>query len=738
MDKKHAEGKACLCAETHKVLWDSPGIHGIILCVYPHLQAYECSVIGGTRGIRACAESLAGYCSDLGGGIMKTRNLIPGIIRKMNDTYEESDLLAYENTIARMFFAPLLILGAITTFLARYFYLHEDWKTFLLDCLVLFGAGLFCEIYSRAAKNEKMKEYVMTALFSAMLVYMVLRLYYLMGTSVWLYAGILILISLLRIKKNMLIVISFVTFTLWLYVMFFSGTYSTGLVFYTSQTVAIVFLITIAIVVHRLLYARFLRSYAQFHRSFVSEAKLKSTLTSVGDGVIAVDTDGRVDFLNPVAERLTGWKQNEAKGKPFETVFFIVNEYSRERLSNPMKEVFATGQIVELANHTVLIARDGSEKAIEDTAAPIKNEEGVVVGCVLVFRDFSEKKERQRKIEYLSYHDQLTGTYNRRYFEEEVKRLDKARNLPISLIYADLNGLKTINDAFGHQVGDQFIFQAAETIRNVCRADDIIARIGGDEFVILLPKTDIVSTEKLAHRLKAKIERAKINDISVSVSFGWGTKENEEQTIESVLKSAEDLMYQQKILSNAGKRNEMIKVITKALQNKCPWESEHARRVGTICASIGEAFNLPDDEVRELKTAGALHDIGKIALDEGILNNPDNLSDAEWAQMKDHPDTGYRILSTSSEYYNIAEYILAHHEHMDGTGYPKGLKGEAILWKARIIAIAEAYDSMTFDRPSRKAITQDKAVAKIRENAGTQFDAEIAKVFVETVLGDIW
>ncbi len=699
----------------------------------------------GSRGIRVCAEILAGYCSALGGGIMKTRNLIPGIIRKMNDTYEkmndtyeESDLLVYENTIARMFIAPLLILGAITTFLARYFYLHEDWKTFLLDCLVLFGAGLFCEIYSREAKNEKRKEYVLTALFPAMLVYMVLRLYYLLGTSVWLYAGILVLISLLRIKKTMLVVISFVTISLWLYVMFFPDTYSTGLVFYTSQTVAIVFLITIAIVVHRLLYSRFLRSYAQSHRNFVSEAKLKSTLTLVGDGVIAVDTDGTVDFLNPVAERLTGWKQNEAKGKPFETVFFIVNEYSRERLPNPMKEVFATGQIVELANHTVLIARDGSEKMIEDTAAPIKNKEGTVVGCVLVFRDFSEKKERQRKIEYLSYHDQLTGTYNRRYFEEEVKRLDKARNLPISLIYADLNGLKTINDAFGHQVGDQFIFQAADTIRNVCRADDIIARIGGDEFVVLLPKTDIVSAEKLAHRLKEKIERAKINDISVSVSFGWGTKENEEQTIESVLKSAENLLYQQKVLSNPGNRNEMIKVITKALQNKCPWESEHARRVGTICASIGEAFNLPDDEVRELKTAGALHDIGKIALDEGILNNPDNLSDAEWAQMKDHPDTGYRILSTSSEYYNIAEYILAHHEHMDGTGYPKGLKGEAILWKARIIAIAEAYDSMTFDRPSRKAITQEKAVAKIRENAGTQFDAEIAKVFVETVLGDIW
>ena len=138
-----------------------------------------------------------------------------------------------------------------------------------------------------------------------------------------------------------------------------------------------------------------------------------------------------------------------------------------------------SNETIELANHTILIARDGVQRAIEDTAAPIKDRFGKIIGVVLVFRDFSDKKQKRLQIEYLSYHDQLTGLYNRRFFEEELKRLDTVRNLPLSIIFADINGLKTINDAFGHQQGDQLIQQVAEVMKAECRADDIIARTGG-------------------------------------------------------------------------------------------------------------------------------------------------------------------------------------------------------------------------------------------------------------------
>ncbi|KJR46104.1 diguanylate cyclase/phosphodiesterase (GGDEF & EAL domains) with PAS/PAC sensor(s) [Desulfosporosinus sp. I2] len=469
-----------------------------------------------------------------------------------------------------------------------------------------------------------------------------------------------------------------------------------------------------------------------------NEEKLYATLTSVGDGVIAVDRNGIVDFMNPVAQWLTGWSTEEGNGKSFETVFNIINEYSREKIESPVQKVFETEEIIELANHTILISRDGTERAIEDTAAPIKDAFGKVIGVVLVFRDFSDKKEKRRQIEYLSYHDQLTGLYNRRFFEEELKRLDTRRNLPLSFVFADVNGLKTINDAFGHQVGDQLIKQVSDVFKTICRADDIISRTGGDEFVILLPKTEAAFVKELVKRLKEKIEQKKIMDIDISVSFGCDTKIRENQCAQEVLKNAEDLMYQKKIFDSSSKRSAVITSILNTLHLKSPREEAHSKRVSLICEDIGKAYHLNDDEIKELKIAGELHDIGKIAIDEVILNKPGKLSEAEWAQIQHHPETGYRLLGTSSEYYNISEYVLAHHERWDGMGYPKGLKGEAIHWKARIITLADAYDAMTCERPYRKALSEEQAVAELKKNAGIQFDPDIAKVFVEKILGLTW
>ncbi len=480
------------------------------------------------------------------------------------------------------------------------------------------------------------------------------------------------------------------------------------------------------------------RIEAEQYKVKENEEKLFSTLKSVGDGVIAVDNNGMVDFLNPVAQILTGWGQEEAYGKPFETVFNIINEYTGEKVENPVQKVFELQETIELANHTILVSQDGVQRAIEDTAAPIKDRFGKIIGVVLVFRDFSDKKQKRLQIEYLSYHDQLTGLYNRRFFEEELKRLDTVRNLPLSIIFADINGLKTINDAFGHQQGDQLIQQVAEVMKAECRADDIIARTGGDEFIMLLPQTDSASAQELMNRFKKNIELKKIMGLNISISFGSDTKNAENQSAWDILKNAEDLMYQKKILESSSKRSAVIRSILNTLHVKSPQEEAHSQRVSLICESIAKTYNLSEDEVRELKAVGELHDIGKITIDEVTLNKAGTLSESEWAKMKQHPEIGYRLLGTSSEYYDIADYVLAHHERWDGTGYPRGLKGEAIPWKARIITIADAYDVMTTGRPYRKPLNEAAAVAEIRANAGTQFDPAIARVFVEKVLGLTW
>ena len=467
-----------------------------------------------------------------------------------------------------------------------------------------------------------------------------------------------------------------------------------------------------------------------------SEEKLYATLFSVGDGVIAVDKENKIEFLNPVAEKLTGWPQQQAIGKNMETVFNIINEYTREKTENPALMVFELEKIIELANHTLLIAKDGTEKAIEDTAAPIKDKKGNIVGCVIVFRDFSEKKEKQRRIEYLSYHDQLTGLYNRRFFDEELKRLDKKRNLPISMVYADVNGLKTINDAFGHLSGDKLISTVANVFMTECRGDDIIARIGGDEFVIILPKTDQVATENLVKRIKNRVSSKKIANIYISISFGCDTKTAETQSVREILKNAENQMYKKKILENSSKKNTVIRSILNTLKIKAPREGFHSQRVSVLCEDIGKAFNLNEDDIIELKAAGELHDIGKIAVDEAILNKSTALSESEWAHIKSHPEIGYRLLSNSYEFHNLAEYVLAHHERWDGTGYPKGLSGKAINWKSRIIAVADAYDAMTSNRPYHKALSTEEAIAELKQNAGKQFDPDIVRVFIEKVLDD--
>ena len=460
----------------------------------------------------------------------------------------------------------------------------------------------------------------------------------------------------------------------------------------------------------------------------------KMTLLSIGDAVISTDNVGNIHLFNTVAEQLTGWTQEEAFGKPLNEVFNIINEFTRERCNNPVTDVLNTGKIMELANHTMLISKEGIERPIEDSAAPIIDDKGNINGVVLVFRDFTEKKERQAKIAYLSYHDQLTGLYNRRFFQEEAKRLDTERNLPITLVMGDINGLKLTNDAFGHLAGDKLLIKVAEVMKKECRTDDIIARIGGDEFMFLLPNTDSDEAKIIIQRINATLAQEKLAPIILSVSFGWETKKTLAEPMTTIYKKAEDHMYRHKLSESSSMRNKAIKVIISTLNEKNKREEQHSQRVSKLCADIGIALNLSAADVGELRTGGLMHDIGKIALDENILNKPGNLNEGEWPEIRRHAETGYRILSSVNEFSQLAEYVLAHHERWDGKGYPKGLKGSKIPLHARIMTVADAYDAMTSDRPYRKALSKEAVIEELRRNAGTQFDPDIVQVLLERVL----
>lgn len=351
-----------------------------------------------------------------------------------------------------------------------------------------------------------------------------------------------------------------------------------------------------------------------------------------------------------------------------------------------------------------------------------------------IWRDIGERKQMENKLEYLSYHDQLTGLYNRRFFEEELSRLDEEGKLPLTIVMADVNGLKLVNDSFGHATGDELLKKVVEVITNGCRTEDIVARQGGDEFVMLLPKTDICEAEQIVKRIKALASKEKVGSVDISISFGYETKNNKEEKIQDILKKAEDHMYKKKLFESPSMRGKTINAIITTLHEKNKREEQHSYRVSKLCEGMGIALGLSEYEIKELKNVGLLHDIGKIAIEENILNKNGKLTDEEWEEIKRHPEIGYRILSTVNDMSEMAEYVLAHHEMWNGMGYPKGLKGEEIPLKSRIITIVDSYDAMISERSYRSALSEEVAIEELKINAGIQFDPKLIKVFLEEVL----
>jgi len=411
----------------------------------------------------------------------------------------------------------------------------------------------------------------------------------------------------------------------------------------------------------------------------------------------------------------------------------IVHPDWQVELSDYLMQVENTQQRFDY-EYKIIRVHDGEERWVHELGKIELDPQVKAVRLIGMIQDVTDRKRAEEKIVYLSFHDQLTGLYNRRFFEEELKRLDVARNYPLTLVMGDVNGLKLINDSFGHAAGDELLMNVAEVLRKGCREDDLIARLGGDEFVILLPHTEAAETENILKRINTLAQQARVGSIELSISFGYETKRSEDVDIRELFKKAEDYMYKKKLFEGPSMRGKTIKTIIKTLHEKNKREEQHSHRVSALCQSMGEALDLQEGEVQELKTVGLLHDIGKIAIDENILNKPTKLTSDEWEEIKRHPEIGYRILSTVNGMAEMAEYVLAHHERWDGFGYPKGLKGKELPLQPRIIAIADSYDAMTSERSYRGALSNEVAIAELLKNAGTQFDPELVKIFIEKVI----
>ncbi len=351
-----------------------------------------------------------------------------------------------------------------------------------------------------------------------------------------------------------------------------------------------------------------------------------------------------------------------------------------------------------------------------------------------IVRNTTEQKENQLLIERLSFHDQLTKLYNRRYFDEELKRLDVPDSLPLTISMLDVNGLKLTNDAFGHLVGDELLKCVAQLLKKHCRAGDTVARIGGDEFILLLPKTTHQEAERIVQRIYNAASQEKISNIQISVSIGWETRTSMKQPVRDIFVHAEDHMYRKKLTESQSMRNQTIQAIMNTLNEKNEREKTHSVEVSRICRDIGEAMKLDIQLLSEIEAAGLLHDIGKISVREEVLNKPCKLTTKEYEEVKRHAESGYQILKSVDAYSSMAEVILSHHERWDGGGYPRGLKREEIPFVARIISVADAYQAMVSDRPYRKGVSRDEALLELVANAGTQFDPKIVKILAGLIV----
>jgi diguanylate cyclase (GGDEF)-like protein/putative nucleotidyltransferase with HDIG domain len=381
----------------------------------------------------------------------------------------------------------------------------------------------------------------------------------------------------------------------------------------------------------------------------------------------------------------------------------------------------------------------------------------LVIGLTFTVVRILERTESE------SLHDDLTALPNRRFFddilEREVSRAARTHR-PLSVINIDLDHFKTVNDTYGHGQGDQVLQRFANLLVKQVRSIDLSARYGGEEFVVLLPDTDKEGAQLVAEKVRRAVEfmpvaphdeRQRSSRAHVSVSAGVASFPDDGPDATTVLRRADQAMYLAKSLGrnqviafgsavalstvsgDQDKINRLVRnanratveALAAAIDARDSYTHGHSRRVAELATIIGRELGLETGELDVLHLGALLHDVGKIGVSDAVLRKSGELSEQERRSVQDHPQIGYEMVQGVDFLRKVAPIILHHHENVDGTGYPQGLRADQIPLHARIVKVVDAFDAMTGRRTYRPAATPEWALGELRRNAGTQFDKEV-------------
>jgi len=344
--------------------------------------------------------------------------------------------------------------------------------------------------------------------------------------------------------------------------------------------------------------------------------------------------------------------------------------------------------------------------------------------------NIGKESSDENKCEGLCLEDQLT------LLHRQIEKLDDQRYVPLALVMVGVNRVEITIDAYGEQAGEMYLKKIEDILKNECRADDLVAKIGEKEFLLLLTKTDAKFANKIISRINAAIEREKASDPLISIFMGFAVKEISTDDLNEVFNNAENELYRLRVFEGANIKRKAVDIILDTLFERSKKELIHSRKVSKYSIALAKRMEFSENDLKKIRLAGLLHDIGKIGVDEKILNKEGPLLEDEWEAIMKHSEIGKKILSTVEELSDISKIVYELHEKWDGKGYPRGIAGEEISVFARLIAIADAFSSMTSDSNFRKTLTAHEAAQEIKKCSGTQFDPEISKIFCDMIMAE--